>query len=267
MTLLRTKIYILLLAALCLAAPLRAEEPAKPETPDHVLTLLKAGNDRFNEGKSVHPNLSLVRREDTAANGQHPLATFLSCSDSRVPVEAIFDQGVGDVFIVRDAGNVAGLDEIGSIEYGVEHLGTPLLVVLGHSKCGAVTAAATHAAVGGSIPKILEHILPAIEATCQAHPGFESKALIPEAITANVWQSIAELLEKSEIAREFVHEGKLKIIGAVYDIQSGRVRWLGPHPKEKELLAAKEHGAADGKKESETKHPDAEKEKAAPAHK
>lgn len=252
----------ILLAALCLAVPVRAEAPAKTESPDHVLALLKAGNDRFNEGKSTHPNLTLVRREDTAANGQHPLATFLSCSDSRVPVEAIFDQGVGDVFIVRVAGNVAGPDEIGSLEYGVEHLGTPLLVVMGHSKCGAVTAAATHAEVGGSIPKILEHIMPAVESALKAHPGFEAKALIPEAITANVWQAIAEMLEKSEILREFVKGGKLKIVGAIYDIQTGQVRWLGPHPKEKELLGAGEKGAANGNGAKEAKHPAAAKEKA-----
>lgn len=228
--------FLLTFLALGAMAPARAAEEAAGASPDAILASLKESNDRFVEGKAIHPNAGLVRREETAGKGQQPLVTILSCSDSRVPLELIFDQGIGDIFVIRNAGNVAGSEAIGSIEYGVEHVGTPLLVVMGHTKCGAVTAATTHAEVGGNIPAVIAHILPAVHAICSAHPEQDPKALIPAVIEANVWQSIAELYLKSAITRERVHEGKLKVVGAIYDIQSGRVRWLGTHPKEKALL-------------------------------
>lgn len=240
---------IALFLALGLTAGASSEGPAL--SPEKILAELKASNERYVTGKTLRPNATQARREETTDKGQHPVATFLSCSDSRVPVELIFDSGIGDLFVVRDAGNVCGSDEIGSIEYGVEHLGTPLLVVLGHSKCGAVTAAATNAAVGGSIPVILERILPAVATTRQSFPGFDASALIPEIIKANVWHSIQDLYQRSAIVRELVHEKKVKVVGAIYDIQSGRVQWLGPHPQEAALLGGKVapeagHGAAGG---------------------
>lgn len=241
---------IALLMALGLTAGAWSEEGAAAPSPEKILAELKASNEHYVTGKTAHPNETQARRDETTDKGQHPVATFLSCSDSRVPVELIFDQGIGDIFVVRDAGNVCGSDEIGSIEYGVEHLGTPLLVVMGHSKCGAVTAAATNAAVGGSIPVILERILPAVASARQAFPGFDANALIPEIIKANVWHSIADLYQRSAIVRELAHERKLKVVGAIYDIQSGRVQWLGSHPQEAALLGGKAeaeggaHGAA-----------------------
>lgn len=242
-----TMIFFISILMLLSAVPPRSgsEAPAAAATPDAVLAMLKASNEQYVEGKTLIPHVSQARREETASKGQHPLVTFLSCSDSRVPVEMIFDQGIGDVFVVRDAGNVCGSNEIGSIEYGVEHLGTPLLVVMGHSKCGAVTAAVTRAAVGGSIPVIIEHILPAVAATRQAYPTVDISGLVPEVIKANVWQSIADLYQRSAIVRELVEQKKLKVVGAIYDIESGRVQWLGTHPKEKELL-----GETDSSKES-----------------
>lgn len=237
-------IVVLILMFAGLAPRAWSEAPSAAASPDAVLALLKASNDQYIEGKSLHPHASSARREETASKGQHPLVTFLSCSDSRVPVELLFDQGIGDVFVVRDAGNICGVTEIGSIEYGVEHLGTPLMVVMGHSKCGAVTAAVTRAEVGGSIPVIIEHILPAVAATRLAYPAIDINGLIPEAIKANVWQSVADLYQRSAIVRELVEQKKLKVVGAIYDIQTGRVQWLGPHPKEKELLGEKENAEA-----------------------
>lgn len=230
------RIYIALLLALGARTLAAAAVEAPGANPDTIQAALKAGNERYIAGKALHPNTNLERREQTADKGQQPQATILSCSDSRVPVEVVFDQGVGDTFVIRNAGNVSSTEAIGSIEYGVEHLGTPLLVVMGHTKCGAVTAAATGAEVGGSIPDVIAHILPAVKAVRDAHPGEDPNALVPAMIEANVWQSIAELYRQSAITREHVHEGKLRVVGAIYDIQSGRVRWLGSHPREKELL-------------------------------
>lgn len=210
------------------------------------MSALNKGHARYLEGKLIRFRPNRIRQEQTADSGQRPQATILSCSDSRVPVELIFDQGIGDTFVVRNAGNVSGTEAIGSIEYGVEYLGTPLLVVMGHSGCGAVTAAATGAEVGGSIRSVIAHILPAVKAVRHAHPQEEPKTLVPAMIEANVWHSIAELYRKSAIARKRVRDGKLEIVGAIYDIRSGRVRWLGSHPREKELLElAAERDAAE----------------------
>ncbi|MDX2034148.1 MAG: carbonic anhydrase [Blastocatellia bacterium] len=129
------------------------------------------------------------------------------------------------------------MDETGSAEYGVEHLGTPLLVVLGHTGCGAVTAAVTHAEVRGSIPPLLAHIKPAVRTAREGRPELTGSDLIPEAIHANVFHSIEELFKRSETIRSRVRAGKLKVVGAIYDLKSGRVNWLGVHPKQPALAA------------------------------
>lgn len=210
---------------------------------DDVLALLTRGNARFAAGTPEYPHEGAARRAEVAA-GQHPLATVISCSDSRVPPEILFDEGLGDLFIVRVIGNIGGMDETGSAEYGVEHLQTPLLVVLGHSKCGAVTAAVTHAEVHGSIPPLLAHIKPAIWTARHEHPKLKGAALVPATIETNVLHSMAELFNRSVIIRERVRAGKLKVVGALYDIESGRVQWLGTHPQQANLLkhVAKQKG-------------------------
>src|SRR5688572_4328071 len=128
---------------------------------EDALTALKDGNTRYIAGKPIHPNQDAARRT-TVAKGQNPFATVLTCSDSRVPVELLFDQGLGDTFVVRVAGNVSDTDEVGSIEYGVGHLNTPLLVVMGHTSCGAVKAVLEGLQVHGSIPALVDNITPAI---------------------------------------------------------------------------------------------------------
>ncbi|MEI7837986.1 MAG: carbonic anhydrase, partial [Planctomycetota bacterium] len=203
-----------------------------------ALGMLTEGNARFAAGKSTNPNTDAPRMAETAAKGQHPQATVISCSDSRVPVERVFDRGVGDIFVIRVAGNVVGTDEIGTAEYGAGHLETPLLVVLGHSKCGAVTAAVTNAAVHGSIPALIAHIAPAADAAKKAHPDLAEKELVAETIKGNVFQTIEELLAKSSEVRERIASGKLTVVGAVYDVADGKVAWLGAHPRQAELLAA-----------------------------
>lgn len=210
-----------------------------------VLLELIEGNRRFVSGKSEHPRSDVKRILETST-GQHPRVSVVSCADSRVPVELLLDQGIGDVFAIRVAGNVCDIDEIGTVEYGVEHLGTPLLVVMGHTSCGAVKAVCTHAEVGGSIPQLVDNIVPAVE-RAQKHSGLNGEALVPAAVEENVWQSISDLLENSAITAELVHSGKLKIVGAVYDIATGEIMWLGGHHEEEALVAAtlkQQHAAA-----------------------
>jgi carbonic anhydrase len=213
--------------------------------PDEALQRLKDGNDRFTSGKSDHPNLSRERLLETTQNGQHPFATVVSCSDSRVPVELLFDQGVGDLFVVRVAGNVCNVDEIGSVEYGTDHLGTPVLIVLGHSRCGAVTAVAQGAELHGNIHALVHNIYSAVEKAKKSHPDLNGDAFVAAAIESNVWESIAELLKNSPVVRERVASGKLKITGAQYDLEQGRVQWLGEHPEQEQLLKNAENTATE----------------------
>ena len=198
-----------------------------------TLSLLREGNVRFVEGKSIHPNQEISRRAELAAAGQEPSATILACSDSRDPVELIFDRGVGDLFVVRVAGNVAGLSELATIEYGVTHLGTPLLIVMGHSKCGAVTAAVKNAELHGHLPSLISLIKPAAE---KARASTPEEELVPRTIELNVWQQVENIFAKSASVREFAVAGKVQIVGAIYDISTGKVQWLGQHPELDRLL-------------------------------
>jgi len=193
-----------------------------------TLTLLREGNARFVEGKSFHPNLETSRRAELAAAGQEPSATILSCSDSRAPLEAVFDRGAGDLFVVRVAGNVAGLSELATMEYGVTHLGTPLLIVMGHTKCGAVTAAAKGAELHGHLPSLISLIKPAAD---KARMSASEEELVPRAIELNVWQQVENIFAKSAAIRDFAAQGKVQVVGAVYDIATGKVQWLGQHPE------------------------------------
>lgn len=211
---------------------------AAPSTPDAALEALKAGNERWVSGKVNAPNTSTDRRADVTANGQHPFATIYTCADSRLPVERIFDRGVGDVFVLRIAGNVIGEHATGTIEYGVEHLHTPLLVVMGHTKCGAVAAACGGGHVGGSIDSLLTEIKPAVDRAKAQNPDATDAKLVEFAVNENVWQSVFELLKTSEIVRNQVTEGKIKIVGAVCDISTGKVQFLGEHPWQSQLMQA-----------------------------
>jgi carbonic anhydrase len=236
----RCNLALLALVLLCaLAAPVPAAGPGPGVSPDAALTLLQEGNAHFVAGKLKHPHQNQERRVQTATKGQAPFATILSCSDSRAPVELIFDQGVGDLFVVRVAGNVAGVDEIASMEYAAEHLHAPLLVIMGHSKCGAVTAVVENARLHGSMPSLAAKIRPAVYKTRRAHQDLHGDAFLAAAIKANVQQAMADVLIRSRIIKDLIKAGKLKVIGAIYDLESGKVEWLGPHPGEKELVEGK----------------------------
>ncbi len=233
------------LAALLAFSLAAAKEPAaKPITPEAALSRLKAGNQRFVDGKATHPRTDNVRRKETVKDGQHPFVTVLACADSRAPVERIFDQGIGDIFVIRVAGNVADTDEIGTIEYGVGHLHTPLVVVLGHTSCGAVTAVTEGAEVRGHIADLVDNIKPAVERARREKPDAKGPELVAAAIEANVWQSIEDLLRRSDEVREKVAEKKVHVIGAVYDLESGVVAWLGEHPRQAALLGSTDKDAS-----------------------
>jgi carbonic anhydrase len=226
----------------CLLALVAAPAFATDLTADQALTKLKEGNERFVSGKSMHPHtdaarLALAGSED---QGKHAFATVISCSDSRVPVELLFDTGIMDTFIIRVAGNVIDTDEAGSIEYGLAHVNTPLFVVLGHTQCGAVKAV-TAATLGHghpleiNIPPLVDNIGPAVKRAIEKNPKAEEKDIVPAAITENVWQSVTDLFMRSAKAREMVKEGKVKVVGALYDVSTGKVEWL-PEDKVASIL-------------------------------
>jgi carbonic anhydrase len=210
---------------------------------DVSLRLLKEGNARYREGKLRHPHQGRERRALTSAQGQHPLAVVLTCSDSRVPPEIIFDQGIGDLFVVRVAGNVAATAEIGSIEYAVDHLATPLVVVLGHTQCGEVAAVVDEAKLPPNLAALVEPIQPAVAKAREANTKAARDVLLAAAIKDNVWQAIADLLQQSPIVREKVRDGQIKVLGALYDLDSGQVQWLGAHPEQGKLVGVKKGGA------------------------
>lgn len=204
---------------------------------NQAMNLLKEGNARYVKGELTYPHQDADYLTRTAT-AQHPIATVLSCSDSRVPVEQVFDMGIGDLFVVRVAGNVSGVNELASIEYGIARLATPTLIVLGHSQCGAVTAAATGANEDGSVAPILARISPAVERAAKANPAKSGKELVPAATVENVWQTIEQIFANSVAVRERVVEGKLKVVGGVYHLDDGHIEWLGSHPKQSSLLVS-----------------------------
>ena len=234
---------LLVVGTLACATLARANEPAAraPADPSArllhqaALMLLREGNARYAAGKTQHPNLDADRRTNTVAQGQEPFATILACSDSRDPVELIFDRGIGDLFVVRVAGNIAGVSEMATVEYGVGHLHTPVLVVMGHTKCGAVTAVVKGAELHGHLPALAAKIKPAADRV--KADGASAEEAVPRAIEANVWQTISDLLKQCSVVREQVAAGRVRVVGAVYDLEAGQVKWLGGHPEQEALLA------------------------------
>lgn len=187
----------------------------KPGTPDSV-RILKDGNARFVSGKPLHPNQSDARRKELV-KGQHPFATIVSCSDSRVPPELLFDQGLGDLFVVRTAGEVVQSVELGSIEYAAEHLHTPLVVVMGHKKCGAVDAAVKEGEMPDNIKAIASLIAPAVK-TAKTMNG----DLVDNAVRVNI-SNMAKIIEGSPVIKNLIEEKKIIIITAYYDLDNGTV--------------------------------------------
>ena len=185
----------------------------------HARQELAAGNQRFLDGKVQAHTWADEKVVKTGAYGQTPSIGVLSCADSRVPVELIFDQGVGDLFVVRDAGNFEGPGAAGTFEYGVEALGVHTILVLGHTKCGAVTAALEGKVLPGNMPTFINAITPALAAA-------GGKMSVDAAVEANVRWQLNGLLERSEILRAASKAGRLQMFGGIYDVDTGRVRFL-----------------------------------------
>jgi len=217
--------YVALLGLIWMHPFAQAADPAHSDQPSvapaEAMSKLKEGNGRYTSGNLQHPGQTTERRTELAKT-QHPFAAIVCCSDSRVPPEVVFDQGLGDLFIVRVAGNVINDEGLGSLEYTVDHLGTRLILVLGHQRCGAVDAAReTLAAKGkapGHIQSLVTAIKPAVEAT--------SKEDLDATIKANVKHVVAELRSSTPILKAAVDSGKIEVIGGYYSLDTGAVTFL-----------------------------------------
>lgn len=185
---------------------------------DQVLDRLKAGNERFVNDK-LDGKLQNGNRRGELTGGQEPYAIILSCADSRVVPELAFDAGLGELFVVRVAGNVANNSSIASIEYAVAHIGTPVIVVMGHESCGAVTAAVKGGDNGHNLNHLLAHVQPALSASPEG-------ASVNDIVKKNAELTAQELQDRSAIIRNAVETGKLKIVPAYYNLGSGAVDML-----------------------------------------
>lgn len=195
---------------------------------DKALQTLIEGNQRYIAGTSDDAELTITTRRQSINAGQSPFAVILGCSDSRVPVELVFNQGLGDLFVIRVAGNIAAPSQIGSVEYACQHLGTRLVVVLGHSHCGAINATVDSLLgeldeLSPNIASIVDHVSPAVHPVVMHKQYTDKDELINQAMRANVEQSVSGLQMRSPILRDMVNKNKIKIIGAEYSIETGVV--------------------------------------------
>jgi carbonic anhydrase len=199
-------------------------------SPEECLARLKQGNDRFQQGQVERSGATPERLAELAGRPQQPFAAVLACSDSRCPVEIIFDQGVGELFVVRVAGQAATAAVLGSIEYAVAVLKTPLVVVLGHTNCGAVAAAAGDEALPANLATLAERIRPAAtKAGLQAAPEPDTDRWTA-AVEENIWLAVEQLFTGSPVIARGVREGQCQVVGALLDLATGEVHWRGVHP-------------------------------------
>ena len=214
----------LVVATLAWSSLVLASSAGTTMTADEALQSLLDGNKRYVENQMTGTKLCDLSARSGVAKGQKPYAIILSCSDSRVPPEIIFDKGLGEIFVARVAGNVADPVVLGSIEYAAEHLGSPLVVVLGHERCGAVTAAVgAKGKPEGNIGSILRLIQPAVKQAKKEAAGKAKEELVETAIDDNVKLVAANLTKQSKILKELAEAGKIKIVGAKYDLDDGKV--------------------------------------------
>ncbi|MFK8023504.1 MAG: carbonic anhydrase [Ilumatobacter sp.] len=199
-------------------------EVQQAATPGEVLARLSAGNERFAAGETTERDL-LAEASATAA-GQFPLAAVLSCIDSRVPVEAVLDVGIGEVFVARSAGNVVDGDVLGGFEFATALAGAKLIAVIGHSACGAVKGACDGAELG-NLTQLLAKITPAVESESDGvSPGSGDDDFVQRVVEANVRNAVSAFTDRSEVLAERVASGDLAVVGGVYDLATGRISWL-----------------------------------------
>ena len=197
----------------------QTKETQQNITPNNAQEILKTGNERF--VKNLRSTKNFQEQVITTSDGQYPFAVVLSCIDSRVPAEIVFDQGIGDLFSVRVAGNIVNEDILGSIEYGCKVAGSKIIVVLGHTKCGAITSACKHVELG-NITALLSKIQPAVKKVNKE----VSDASIEETAIVNVELSMERIRKESPILKEMEKNGEIKIVGASYNVSNGVVTFL-----------------------------------------
>jgi len=200
-------------------------------TASEALARLRDGNQRFVSNQSDLAGLSHRERRTALIQGQEPFAIVLGCSDSRVPAELVFDQGFGDLFVIRVAGNIVAPSQIGSVEFAAERFGTRLVVVMGHSQCGAITA--TLEALSGSagpesrnLRSIVDRVRPSVESVLARQPAGDWPLLVGEAVRANVRASVRDLRHGSALLEKLIREKGLMIVGAEYSLETGAVEFL-----------------------------------------
>lgn len=193
-------------------------------SPDSVIALLKEGNAAFVD-HHTHNRDAVAQLKESAHDGQHPLAIVLSCIDARVPVEILFDKGVGDLFVTRVAGNVVSGDILGSMEYACEHSGSKVVVVMGHKQCGAVHSACA-GVKAGNMTDMLAKIQPAIDGKKTADTDLENPDFQNEVAKQNALNMVEEVRKQSEILKEMEEKGEIKIVPALFDLETGLVEFL-----------------------------------------
>ncbi|HVR98279.1 MAG TPA: carbonic anhydrase [Thermoanaerobaculia bacterium] len=213
-------------------------EPPPPISAPEALARLRDGNQRFVSGvRSLDALLSPTRRLALAAS-QSPFATVLGCSDSRVPAEIVFDQGLGDLFVIRVAGNIVAPSQVGSVEFAAARFGTPLVVVLGHTQCGAILATLEELRSGAShspnLRSIVSRIRPSVETLLAAGLESDDESLVRQAVRANVRASADHLRHGSALLEQMIQEGRLLVVGAEYSLETGEVDFFDGVPPQGE---------------------------------
>jgi len=198
------------------------KEMQKAITPVKAIEILKKGNERF--VSNLRANRNLLQQVNETSDGQHPFAAILSCIDSRASAELIFDQGLGDIFSIRVAGNILNEDILGSMEFACKVAGAKAIAVLGHSKCGAVKGACDDVKMG-NLTALLEKLKPAVnaETATTTNRNSSNAAFVEKVALLNVRHTIRQILRKSPILKEMVENGEIAIIGGMYDVETGRV--------------------------------------------
>jgi carbonic anhydrase len=221
-------VFCLTLAAVLLAGTQAfVSETGSNITAEEALKRLLDGNRNFVANRLTIKDSSLTAARQALAGGQKPYAIILACSDSRVPPEIIFDKGLGEIFVVRVAGNIADPIVLGSIEYAAEHFGSPLIVVLGHKRCGAVSAAVdAEGRPHGNIGAIIKTIAPAVKQAKKDAGSANKSDLVESAIDNNIKLVVKSLVKQSPVIRSLVDGGKIRIAGAKYDLDDGTVKLL-----------------------------------------
>ncbi|MFC6099999.1 carbonic anhydrase family protein [Olivibacter domesticus] len=198
------------------------KEDQEAITPSMALNLLEEGNKRFVNNLKVNRNL--LQQANETSDGQHPFAIILSCIDSRTSAELIFDQGLGDVFSIRIAGNIINEDVLGSMEFGCKVAGAKIIVVLGHTKCGAIKGACDHVEMG-NLTALLSKIRPAVdeEQTIKENRNAKNSEFVEKVAAINVHRSVKSIVERSPILKEMIEGGQIGIVGGIHDITTGIV--------------------------------------------